>query len=164
MLTLHKAFLPLLLLSACAHPLTSVVVVRHAEKQLDQGDDPSLTEKGAARAQILAAMLARTQPAAIYATEWKRTKETMQPLADLLKVPIETVDAKATDVLAKKILAEHEGQTVVVAGHSNTVNKLIAALGGPVFADLEDSDYDNLFLLTICGSQAKLQTLRLEVK
>jgi 2,3-bisphosphoglycerate-dependent phosphoglycerate mutase len=107
--------------------------------------------------------LARTKPAAIYATEWQRTKATVQPLAAQLSIPVETVDAKKTDELARQILATHEGETVVVAGHSNTVNKLIAALGGPVFPDLEDSDYDNLFLLTICGSQAKLQTLRVEV-
>ena len=143
--------------------MTSVWVVRHAEKQLDQGDDPALTDQGTARARRLATLLDRTQPAAIYATEWRRTRDTVQPLAERLSIPIQTVDAKATDRLAKKILAEHEGQTVVVAGHSNTVNRLIAALGGPVMPDLADSDYDNLFLVTICGSQVKLQNLRVEV-
>jgi broad specificity phosphatase PhoE len=152
-----------LLIAGCAHPLTSVVVVRHAEKQLDQGDDPPLTEQGTARAQLLARILAKTEPAAIYATQWKRTQATVKPLADALSLPVETVDAKETDALAKKILAGYVGKTVIVAGHSNTVNKLIAALGGPVMADLADSDYDNLFLLTISGSQAKLQTLRIEV-
>jgi len=152
-----------LLLAGCAHPLTTVLVVRHAEKQTDQGDDPPLTEKGTARAQLFARMLARIKPAAIYATEWRRTRDTLQPLAETSSVPIEQVKAKETDALAKKILREHEGETVVVAGHSNTVNKLIAALGGPAMADLEDSDYDNLFLVTISGSQANLQTLRIEV-
>jgi broad specificity phosphatase PhoE len=159
-----RALFLALLLAGCAHPITTVLVVRHAEKQLDQGDDPPLTDKGIARARLLAKLLARTKPAAIYATEWRRTKDTVQPLADAVAVPIRTVDAKDTAGLAKKIAAEHEGQTVVVAGHSNTVNKLIAALGGPAFPDLEDSDYDNLFVVTISGAEAKLETLRVELE
>jgi broad specificity phosphatase PhoE len=147
----------------CAHPLTTVVVVRHAEKQKDRGDDPPLTEKGTARAQLLAKLLARIKPTAIYATEWRRTKDTVLPLSEALSVPIREVKAKETDALANTIKSQHEGETVLVAGHSNTVNKLIAALGGPTFPDLDDSDYDNLFLVTICGTQAKLHTLRVDV-
>jgi broad specificity phosphatase PhoE len=158
-----RTLLLALLFAGCAHPLTTVWVVRHAEKAQDQGDDPPLTEKGAARAQLLAKMLARIEPAAIYATEWRRTKETVEPLAKLVSVPIEAVGAKETDALAKKITSAHEGETVVVAGHSNTVNRLIAALGGPSFPDLQESDYDSLFVVTICGSRAKLETLRIEV-
>jgi broad specificity phosphatase PhoE len=156
-----RALLLALLVSGCAHPITTVLVVRHAEKQLDQGDDPPLTDQGSARAQLLANMLAETKPVAIYATQYRRTKDTVQPLADRVSVPIRAIEAKETDALAKQIKAEHEGKTVVVAGHSNTVNKLIAALGGPEMPDLDDADYDNLFVVAISGGQVRVARLRI---
>jgi broad specificity phosphatase PhoE len=160
MITLVRALFLALLISGCAHPITTVLVVRHAEKELDQGDDPPLTDKGSARANLLADMLAETKPAAIYATQYRRTKDTVQPLADRVSIPIRAIDAKETDALAKQIKAEHEGKTVVVAGHSNTVNKLIAALGGPEMPDLDDADYDNLFVVAISGGKAAVSVLR----
>lgn len=153
--------LPLLLVTGCAAaPLTTVVVVRHAEKQKDGSKDPALTPFGQKRAKLLDAMLARTEPAAIYATQYRRTQETVRPLADRTGTSLTTVDAGATAELARRILSEHRGQTVVVAGHSNTVNRLIEALGGPSFPDLADPDYDNLFILTVAGSRTKLLPLR----
>ena len=55
------------------------------------------------------------------------------------------------------------GRWGLIFVNTSRAMELIAALGGPVFPDLEDSDYDNLFLVTICGSQAKLHTLRVDV-
>ena len=46
---------------------------------------------------------------------------------------------------ARRLLDEHRGQTVVVAGHSNTVPVLARALGATGVPDLDDSDYDDLF-------------------
>jgi broad specificity phosphatase PhoE len=140
--------------------MTTVVIVRHAEKATDQGDDPSLTAAGAERAARLAALLERTKPAALFATQWKRTKETVAPLAEKCGAAIVTVEAKATAELAKRILSEHRGQTVVVAAHSNTVNRLIGDLGGPALPDLDDADYDNLFIVTVGGGEARLLPLR----
>lgn len=151
----------LLLLAGCAStPLTTVVVVRHAEKQNDGSKDPELTALGETRAERLAAMLSQTEPAAIYATQYRRTQDTVRPLAERTRTPMTTVDAGATAELAKRILANHPGQTVVVAGHSNTVNRLIAALGGPTFPDLKDPEYDNIFILTVGGDRTKLLPLR----
>ena len=66
----------------------------------------------------------------LFATEVKRTQQTVAPLATATGVTATTVVAKDTPGLVKKILAV-KGGVVVVAGHSNTVPGIIQALGGP---------------------------------
>ena len=54
------------------------IVVRHAEK-VDASRDPDLSPAGHARAQALAASLGERELAAAYATEFKRTSQTLAP-------------------------------------------------------------------------------------
>lgn len=37
-----------------------------------------------------------------------------------------------------------------VVGHSNTVPDIIEAAGGPALPDIDDEEFDNLFVLTVC--------------
>ena len=73
----------------------------------------------------------------------------MSPLAERLGLEVITVDAQATDELASRILADHRGEVVVVAGHSNTVPAIIEALGAPPVAPIADGSYGDLFIVTI---------------
>jgi broad specificity phosphatase PhoE len=138
---------------------TTIVIVRHAEKG-DGGDprDPSLSAAGQARAADLAAALDGAQVSAVYATQYKRTRETGEPLAKRYKVEVVvrpvTADnaAKYADQVVKEILNKHAGKTVVVVGHSNTVIDFIEALGGRAPAPLEESDYDRLFIVVRTAS------------
>src|SRR5690606_18387538 len=77
-----------------------VIVVRHAERAdagaaagaaMTASPDPELSAAGKARAQGLAAMLKDVGVAAIYTTEYRRTIDTAQPLADALSVTRTTV-------------------------------------------------------------------------
>ena len=86
---------------------------------------------------------------AIYATQYKRTQETVKPLADRLGLPINQVNAKNTGDLLTQIRAQHSGQTIFIAGHNNTVPEIIAAAGGPQYPIIPESEYDNLFIVTI---------------
>ncbi len=52
--------------------------------------------------------------------------------------------------LAAAILSDHAGETVVVAGHSNTVDDIIEALGGPALGDIPEDQFDNMFIVTVC--------------
>ena len=63
-----------------------VVIVRHAEKASGKSDDPSLSEAGRARAEILLRILRDSEISAIFTTEFKRTKETAAPIANTLKI------------------------------------------------------------------------------
>jgi 2,3-bisphosphoglycerate-dependent phosphoglycerate mutase len=140
-------------------PATQVVIVRHAEKGADDANDPDLSEAGHRRAHaLLAAIRAAgvTSPvAALYATPYRRTRQTLTPAASELTLPVTVVDADAA-ALAHAIRTQHAGEVVVVVGHSNTVPKLIAALGGPPLPDLAVDAFGDLFVLTLHGPRAEL--------
>jgi phosphohistidine phosphatase SixA len=79
---------------------TTIVVVRHAEKSMDHPTDPSLSEAGRERARALAAALQGTGVSAIYTTQYKRTRETAQPLADELGISISERPASSAPTYA----------------------------------------------------------------
>jgi hypothetical protein len=71
---------------------TTVIFVRHAEKALVPTDDPGLNEAGKRRAAELARQLVDADVVAgvdaIYSTAYRRTEETVQPVATALGLPI----------------------------------------------------------------------------
>ncbi len=142
-------------------PATRVVVVRHAEKKGPPTNrDPELTPKGYDRADRLAALLAAMKPDAVYATQFKRTQQTVEPSAIAAGIDESIVDARDVKGLAETIRTKHEGETVLVAGHSNTVPDLLRALGCSTDLAITEDDYGNLFVVTIRGGEATLVRLR----
>jgi broad specificity phosphatase PhoE len=130
--------------------VTTVIVVRHAEKIIDPNNpDVDLSEAGYARAKEIAREFGDAGINAIYATQYKRTQETVQPLSDKTGVPVSIVNSKNTSELLAQIRAQHSGQTIFIAGHNNTVPEIIAALGGPPYPTIPESEYDNLFVVTV---------------
>ncbi|HEU0080180.1 MAG TPA: histidine phosphatase family protein, partial [Longimicrobiaceae bacterium] len=94
----------LLALCGCAAPVraaaqepTTVVVVRHAEKAAAGGQDPELSEAGAARAGALAAALADAGVDAVVTTQLRRTRLTAQPLMRELDLAPEVVATGGAD-------------------------------------------------------------------
>ena len=69
---------------------TAVIIVRHAERA-DDSSDSELSPAGRDRAEQLARMLRDIHPSALYATEYKRTQQTLRPLADEVRLPIEII-------------------------------------------------------------------------
>lgn len=138
--------------------LTTVILVRHAEKEADGSKDPPLTVAGQARAQALAAMLKDVPVTAIYATQFERTRATAQPLADAhgLGVMVFTVSSveKYVDETAGLIRDKHVGDVVVVVSHSNTVPAIINALGAGPAPEMAESEYADLFIVTLSGDGA----------
>ncbi|WP_242916635.1 histidine phosphatase family protein [Pontibacter liquoris] len=136
---------------AAAQP-TVIYLVRHAEKDLTDSasKDPGLTPQGVARAEALRAELEGQPIAALYATKYIRTQQTLQPLAIARQLPIQPYDTYDFNGLKDRILQEHKGQTVVVAGHSNTLLPLIKAFGAKTdVLFISDSEYDYLFKITV---------------
>ncbi|HEX6746261.1 MAG TPA: phosphoglycerate mutase family protein [Longimicrobium sp.] len=135
---------------------TTVILVRHGEKDTSNplDPDPALSPAGQQRARDLYQLLKGRHVDAIITTQLGRTRLTAAPLADSQHITAEVVpatrdaQANAADV-AQSIRTRHAGQTVLVVGHSNTVTKIIAALGGPALADICDSAHGNLFTLVL---------------
>ena len=137
-------------LSFFTRSVTTVILVRHAEKVVDpNSNDQDLSAAGQARAQELVRVLGDTGINAIYATQYKRTQQTAKPLADKLGLPINQVNSKNTDELLTQIRSQYRGQTVFVVGHNNTVPEIIAALGGPHYPPIPESEFDNLYIVTV---------------
>src|SRR6185369_4411963 len=131
-------------------PVLTVIIVRHAEKIIDPNNpDVDLSPAGQARAQEIAREFADTGINAIYATQYKRTQQTVKPLADKLGLPVTVVNSKSTADLLTQIKAQHSGQTIFIAGHNDTVPEIIAGLGGPQYPTIPESEYDNLFIVTV---------------
>ncbi|HNV30658.1 MAG TPA: phosphoglycerate mutase family protein [Cyclobacteriaceae bacterium] len=137
---------------------TTFILVRHAEKGNDGTKDPDLTEAGTRRAQLLATMLKKTQVDAIYSTAYKRTRNTVSPLATTKGLSVSGYEAFKTDEI-DQILKKHTGGTVVIAGHSNNIPWIANYLTGKeTYKDFEDSDYENLLIVTVVekGKNAKV--------
>jgi broad specificity phosphatase PhoE len=131
-------------------PLTTIILIRHAEKNVEPGNaDPNLSPAGQVRAQELVRMFADSGIGAIYASQYKRTQQTVKPLADKLGIPITQVDSKNTAEVIKQIRARHNGDVVFVSGHNNTVPEIIAALGGPRLPIIPETEFDNLYIVTV---------------
>jgi broad specificity phosphatase PhoE len=148
--------------SAVDQPSMTVILVRHAEKKSEpENKDPDLSPAGIARAKELVRMFGDAGITAIYATQFKRTQQTVKPLADKLGLPVAQVDAKKTPELVKQIRARNVGQVIFIAGHNNSVPEIIAALGGPQLPIIPETEFDNLYILTVQGDgSAKLLKLR----
>lgn len=56
---------------------------------------------------------------------------------------------------------QHEsGPLSVVVGHSDSVPELIAALGGPAGLEIDDAEFDRMFILTLTCGVASLTEFR----
>jgi phosphohistidine phosphatase SixA len=143
-------------------PVTTVILVRHAEKNIDPNNpDVDLSPAGQARAQEIVRMFGDAGINAIYATQYKRTQQTVKPLADKLGLPVNQINSKNTADLVAQIRGQHSGQIIFIAGHNNTVPEIVAALGGPTFPVIPETEFDNLYIVTVYRiGKAKLIKLK----
>ncbi|HET7553522.1 MAG TPA: phosphoglycerate mutase family protein [Gemmatimonadaceae bacterium] len=141
---------------------TTVIVVRHAEKAVGQGEDPHLSAAGRARAEALARSLEDAGVTAVITTQWVRTTETAAPTAreagvmpKVMPVEWDSVSRDAADIAAA--VRRHPGGVVLVVGHSNTVPDIVAALGADRPTEICDSEYDRMEIVTVeTGGGARL--------
>jgi len=141
----------LLALAMPAAAQQTIFLVRHAERaDASPGaapmmaSDPDLSEAGKARAQSLAAALKDAKITAIYTTQYKRTRQTAEPLATALGIQATVVDALDLPLLVEKIKA---GGNALVVAHSNTIAPVLQQLGIAESVTVGDEDYDNLFVV-----------------
>jgi broad specificity phosphatase PhoE len=136
--------------STFSRPVTTVILVRHAEKKIEPTNpDPDLAPEGVERAQEIARIFADAGVNTIYATQYKRTQQTVKPLSDRTGVPVTVLEANQTNELLRRIQTTHRGQTVLIAGHNNTVPAMVSELSGQTYPVIPESEYDNLYIVTI---------------
>lgn len=140
-----------LLAPGCASRDRYVYLTRHAEKEA--GRDPSLSADGKARAEALAERLAGSGIEAIYVTQFRRTRETAEPLAHRLGVKIEVIDVSA-DVEAHaaavaKACRETQRGNILVVGHSNTIPAIVRSLTGETISPIPDDQYGDQWTISL---------------
>ena len=135
-----------MVLSCVADAQQVVYVVRHGEK-LDESKDPPLSPAGEARAARLAQMLAVAGVKAIYTTPYQRTIQLAAPLARALNITPVVYPAADMPGLLRKITAHAADEAVLVVGHSNTVPEILKGLGHAGTVKIEETEFDNLFVL-----------------
>jgi broad specificity phosphatase PhoE len=124
----------------------AIYVVRHAERA-DQSADSPLSSEGVGRSYKLRDALKEAGVTTIFTSDLRRTIETAAPLAAATHVTARQVPAADTAALAAAIASAGRRDRVLVVGHSNTVPALLAALHVAEAVAIDDSDYDNLFIV-----------------
>ena len=151
------------LCSSCAH---RYYIVRHAEKEAPSGsgtmmtNDPSLSEAGKVRALVLRDQLKNRHVRYIYSTNTIRTISTVTPLSEATGVKIQLYNSKdSLDQFVSWLKSIRKG-SVVIAGHSNTVDDIVNRLCNTVMisGDLPDSQYDNMYIVTYRGRKIRFRT------
>ena len=125
---------------------TTVILIRHGERLATPGD-PHLSAAGKARAMLLLHVLDQANVSAIYTSEFIRTKETAEPLAT--KLGLSPIEATEAPHIKQNILMNHAGETVLVVGHSDTVPEVIELLGDNSGHQIQDHEFDNMFVATV---------------
>ena len=129
-----------------AHADQAVYLIRHAEQVLDV-EDPPLTEAGHQRAKAWAGILRDAGIKVIYTSKKLRTKQTGEPIAQALNIPLETMPRRDVAGLVDRIRTQHADDAVLIVGHSGTIPKLLKELGHSEDVTIKKSDYGNLFIV-----------------
>ena len=159
MKNLIVAILAVMLFSAAAAAQSAVYVVRHAEKQAENMNEPAtpLSEVGKKRAENLAAILREAGITAIYVTDTVRARETARPLAEALGITPQVYPGRETAALVSRIRKENGDGVVLVVGHENTVGEIVRGFG---YSGEVATRYGNLFAVVPRGESATVLRLQ----
>lgn len=132
---------------------THIFCVRHAEKAKDDPKDPLLTPEGTARAERLGRILAEADLDSVYASPYRRTQLTAEPVQRRGKTP--PVTTYRPDQQAEwfpTVLEHSRGEKLLVVGHQNTIPQLLNQLDGSLrFDNIPDLDYGRFYVVATQG-------------
>ncbi len=141
----------------------TIILVRHAEKETSEMTDeadPMLSAEGRERARRLVKTIGKYRPGAFYSTDYKRTRDTVTPLAEKRNKKVLIYDARQPQKLIKHIM-QSKIKRFVIAGHSNTIPGLANLITKKeLFKNLDDSEYTVIWLIRLKnGKVTKLELL-----
>ena len=110
--------------------ICTVVFVRHCETDGPSSTNPGLSKEGAARAAAWVDLLQALPVTDIFATEYRRTQDSMKPIAKQTGLKVNSYGGRDSEGFVEAIRKSPNGRCIVVAGHSNTVPQMVGLLGG----------------------------------
>jgi broad specificity phosphatase PhoE len=146
---------------------TTIVLVRHAEKQLGTITDAPLSPQGELRATRLAQMFGDAETFGrvrrIYVTNTRRAQQTVAETAQRLGItPVVVESRSSSEDLARRVLLENRGGLALIVGHSNTVPELVAALAHvDKVPPIGEEEFDTMYVVTV-PTIGKASVLRLK--
>lgn len=139
-------------------PVTTVIIVRHAEKASDTDPDSPLSAAGHARAAALVPQLAAFRPDVLVVSQRRRTAQTFAPLARALDLKPLVRDNEKIPELAAELLRDFRGRTIAIAWHHGPHEPLARALGAT--GDLPKwtaQTYDRIWIVRISAGGARFE-------
>jgi len=133
---------------------TTMILVRHAEPAGALHDDPGLSALGRQRAALLARTLGDVDVIrgldAIYTVPLAVARETAQPLAERLELPVNEGDESDLGQFMDELVDRYKGKIVLVVARGEQLPVLTAELGGHKSTpDVPDGEYTNIYMLAI---------------
>lgn len=128
--------------------------VRHAEKAKDDAQDPGLSTEGEARAERLGRIMADVGLDSVYATPYRRTQLTAEPVQRRGHTPpVVTYKPNDQDEWLLGLLPNSPGKKLLIVGHQNTIPQLLNQLagGGFDFDNIPDSDFGRFYVVATQG-------------
>ena len=137
----------------------TILLIRHAEK-IDDSQDPELSPQGKERAQRLVKTIGKYKPGGFFSTDFKRTRDTLAPLAAKREKKIEIYDPRKPQELIDTIM-KSKTKRFVISGHSNTIPGLANLIAKKeVFRNLNDSEHSVIWLVRLKdGKVTRLELL-----
>ena len=126
---------------------TTIILIRHASRGNDGTNDPPLSEEGTQRVKRLMETMTNTKLTAIYSTDYKRTRNTVEPLAKSKGLEVKLYEAMKEEEI-KQIIAANSGGTILICGHSNTTPWTANFLTGEKLENFKDTEYGNILIVT----------------
>lgn len=127
----------------------TIVLVRHAEKADSTSQDPELSAEGKQRAERLVKLGGKYKPGAFYSTNFKRTRDTLAPLAAKREKQVQIYDARKPVDLFDTIMTS-KIKRHIVSGHSNTIPGLANLITKKdIFKNLDETEYGVMWVIRI---------------
>jgi len=143
----------LLALAACmtasAPEPAPIYVIRHLNTPAGERD-PDLLPEGQRLAIVLARRLRNEPIAAIYVSDFRRTRQSVAPLAAQLGLTPIVYDPADTPALVARVRAGP--RPALIVGHSNTVPDIVEQLGGARPGPLVHEDFGDLWTIAPDGA------------
>jgi len=138
-------------------------LIRHAEKiRVDSAEsNPDLNEKGLIRAERWKNYFLYKDVTKIYSTNYKRTYNTVKPLAS--EKNIEIFFYSPSDIEYDEFIKSNIGDTTLVVGHSNTIPGFVNELiDYEYYQQIDDFNNSNLYVVSICESNVTHKLIKVD--
>ena len=140
------------------HRKLTVILLRHAEKDISEGADtanPELSAAGKLRAEKLVEIVRKYQPDAIYSTDYIRTRATVRPLARSKRMMTQIYEPRNLKQM-QDLITSGKIKRLLVVGHNNTTPALANLLiGQEKYKPLAESEYNKIWIIKIKRNKRK---------